>query len=275
MNTIHNAIKRVTLALVVILGLILGGCSANNKIAKSGTPQEKLELAKSYYKKQEFHRSLPLFQELLGVFRESNISEEIYYYIAYSYYGMKEYEAAGKHFYNFTETFFNSKKTEECFYMYCLCQFHASNPYYLDQGLTKRAIENFQLFLNLFPASIYQEDANLKIDELRNKLKKKAYESALLYYKMEDYKAAIVTLTACLESFPDMEEKELIELTIVRSAFRYAQLSIQEKQLERYKEALRHYEEYERENRQSGKMLKEALDLKIKIEDQIEKLTSK
>lgn len=268
-------IGNVVTLLLVALSLFVAGCSANNKIAKSGTPQEKLELAKQYYKKQEFHRSLPLFQELLGVFRESNISEEIYYYIAYSYYGMKEYEAAGKHFYNFTETFFNSKKTEECFYMYCMCQFYASNPYYLDQGLTKRAIENFQLFLNLFPGSIYQEDANIRIDELRLKLKKKAYETALLYYKMEDYKAAIVTLTACIEAFPDIEEKELIELTIVKSAYKYAQLSIQEKQLERYKDALKHYEEYERENKQNGKLYREAVDLKIKIEDQIEKLTSK
>jgi len=261
--------------LVGFIAMLITSCSANNKIAKSGTPDERYELAKSYYKKLEYNRALPIFQELLGVFRESNKTEEVYYYIAYSFYGMGEYEAAGRHFYNFTENFFNSKKTEEMFFMYCLCQYYASDPSYLDQTLTKRAIENFQLFLNLFPGSVYQDDANKRIDELRRKLKQKAFDNAMLYYKMEDYKAAIVTLTVCIETYPDIEEKEQIEFLIFKSAYRYAQLSVREKQVERFQEALVHWAEYNKENGTSGKHYREAIDLKIEAEDIIQKLTTK
>ena len=255
--------------------MLISSCSANNKISKSGTPDERYELAKTYYKKLEYNRALPIFQELLGVFRESNKTEEVYYYIAYCFYGMGEYEAAGSHFYNFTENFFNSKKTEEMFFMYCLSQFYASDPSYLDQSLTKRAIENFQLFLNLFPGSVYQDDANKRIDELRRKLKQKAFDNAMMYYKMEDYKAAIVSLTVCIETYPDIEEKEEIEFLIFKSAYKYAQLSIREKQVERFQEALEHWTEYYKENGTNGKHYKEAIDLKIEAEDMITKITTK
>ncbi|MCO6495436.1 MAG: outer membrane protein assembly factor BamD [Bacteroidetes bacterium] len=254
--------------------IVFAGCSANNKIAKSGTPDEKFELAKIYYKKGSYEKALPIFQDLMGKYRESNKVEEIYYYIAYCFYGLGDYETAASHFYNFTESFYNSSKTEECFFMYCTCLYNASDPTYLDQSLTKRAIENLQLFLNLFPNSNYQDDANKYIDNLRRKLKLKAFNNALLYYKMEDYKAAIVTLTLCLETYPDIEEKEEIEFLIFKSAYKYASLSVREKQIERYNDALKYYEEYVSDFPNNNSVFyKEAREIRDKINDNIIKLT--
>jgi len=266
-------LNKSLLFILSLSSLIIVGCSANNKIAKSGTPDEKYELAKLYYKKGSYERALPVFQDLMGKYRESNKVEEIYYYVAYCYYGMGDYEMAASHFYNFTESFYNSKKTEECFYMYCLCQFYASDPPYLDQDLTKRAIDNFQLFLNLFPGSSYQTQVNTHIDELRRKLKVKAYNNAMIYYQMDDFKAAIVALTVCLETYPDIEEKEEIEFLIFKSAYKYATLSVRDKQVERFNEALKYYQEYVDDYPAgSGVYSKEASQLQKKIIENINNL---
>jgi outer membrane protein assembly factor BamD len=262
----------LNIAVIGLLIVFFASCSSRSKTAKTGTPDEKFQLAKSYYDKESYHKALPIFQELLGVYRESTKSEQVYYYIAYSLYGMGEFEAAGRHFYTFTETFINSSKIEECFYMYCLCQFYSTDPSYLDQGLSIRAIENFQLFLNLFPGTIYQEDVNKHIDVLRRKLKEKAYNNAMLYYKMQDYKAAIVTLTLCIETYPDIEEKEKISYYILRSAYKYASLSIESKQKERYKDALKHYKEYVSEYGTNGEHFRDADILREKIEDNLRTL---
>ncbi|MBX2985362.1 MAG: outer membrane protein assembly factor BamD [Bacteroidia bacterium] len=270
---LHFILNKFYLFIFGLSAIVIAGCSSNSKIAKSGTPDEKYELAKIYYKKGSYERALPIFQELMGKFRESNKVEEIYYYIAYCFYGMGDFETAASHFYNFTESFYNSSKTEECFFMYCMCQYYASDPPYLDQSLTTRAIENFQLFLNLFPTSKYREEANQNIDNLRRKLKQKAFDNAMIYYKMEDYKAAIVTFTVCLETYPDIEEKEEIEFLIFKSAYKYASLSIREKQIERYTDAMKYYEEYVSNYPNStSSFFKEAANLKDKISDNINKL---
>lgn len=267
--TIFKKPQNVTLLLLAVLLIFFSGCSSRSKIAKTGTPQEKFDLAKSYYNKEAYHRALPIFQELLGVFRESNRLEEVYYYLSYSLYGMGEFMAAAKHFYTFTETFINSSKTEECFFMYCKCQFYATDPFYLDQSLSKKAIENFQLFTNLFPGSVYQDEANNYIDQLRRKLKDKAYHTAMLYFRMQDYKAAIVTFTYCIQKYPDIEEKEEIEYFIFKSAVKYAELSVENKQLERYKEALFYYREYMDANSFGAKHYEDVQALKLKIDIQI------
>jgi outer membrane protein assembly factor BamD len=264
--------RLLAFGLLIFVGFALGSCSPQSKIVKNGTPDEKYELAKSYYAKKNYARALPLFQDLLGIYRDSKRSEEIYYYISYSFYGMGEYEAAGRHFRNFTETFFNSTKTEECFYMYCLCQYYATDPSYLDQSMTKSAIENFQLFLNLFPGSTYQEKVNENIDKLRRKLHLKAYNNAMLYYKMEDYKAASISLRNCIETYPDIEEKEEIEFHILKSLYLYAGLSVEAKKLERYQEVLSEFKEYAFSNNRDAEHYKQALEIKEKSEIQINKL---
>jgi outer membrane protein assembly factor BamD len=244
-------------------------CSSDRKIIKSGTPDEQFELALSYYNNQKYHRSFPVLQNLLNVYRESAKLEKVYYYLAYSLYGMGEYLSAARYFYSFTETFIRSTKVEECFYMYCLCQYHSTDPSYLDQTLSKKTIDNFQLFLNLFPGTIYQDKVNEHIDELRSRLQKKTVDNAMLYFKMRDYRAAIVALQYCIDAFPDLVEKEMVMYNIVLSAKKYAELSIESKQWERYKEALKHSNEYFEEFGSKGQYFNKADMLKIRIEDSI------
>ena len=88
------------------------------------------------------------------------------------------------------------------------------------------------------------ELANTKIDELRAKLRKKAYESAYLYYKIGQYHAASVALANFLKDFPEYENHEKIDFTIVKALKKYADGSYKNKQDERIKEEVKAYEEF-------------------------------
>jgi outer membrane protein assembly factor BamD len=257
--------------LFVSMTFIHTGCSPQSKIIKSGTPEQKFEIAKQYYIKQNYARALPIFQELLGQFRESEKSEEVYYYIAYCYYGLNDFHSAGSHFRNFTESFFNSRRLEECYFMYCLCQYKASDPYYLDQHLTKRAIENFQLFLNIFPDTKYRQESNKYMDELRNKLMKKAYENAYQYYHIMDYKAALVAFGNCLKDYPDLPQKEKTEYLIVKSSYLLAINSVESKQKERLEEVHNYYKEYITNNGIESQYYPEVIEIKLATDKQLEK----
>jgi len=223
------------------------------------------------YKKNDYVRALPLFEELLAVYRGKEKSEEIYFYYSYCYYGLGQFELAAYHFKNFTENYYNSKHMEECSYMYGHCLYKDALPYYLDQTATTKAIAEIQLFLNLYPNSTFKDKCNEHIDELRKKLKTKSFENAMLFYKIEDYNAAVVSFKNTLKDFPDMENKDQIEFLIVKASYFFAKHSVDEKKVERYQAVFTEYKEFTRNNKPDNKYFAEATEINTKATDELTK----
>ena len=70
--------------------------------------------------------------------------------------------------------------------------------------------------------------------ELNNRLDRKAYESAKLYYKMEDYLASRVALRNVIKDDSENIYREDILYYIAMSSYKYANLSVPAKRRERY-----------------------------------------
>ena len=82
--------------------------------------------------------------------------------------------------------------------------FHEQSlPAALDQGMTHRAIEQFERFLGAYPGTELTTDAEAKISELRARLAEKDYQSAMLYIALESPQAARVYLEAVADEYPD------------------------------------------------------------------------
>ena len=72
------------------------------------------------------------------------------------------------------------------------------------------------------------------LTELGERLDRKAYEGAKLYYKMEDYLASRVAFRNVLKDDSDNIFREDILYYIAMSSYKYAYLSVPAKQKERY-----------------------------------------
>ena len=70
--------------------------------------------------------------------------------------------------------------------------------------------------------------------DLNERLDKKAYEAAKLYYKMEDYLASRVAFRNVLKDDSDNVYREDILYYTAMSSYKYAFMSVPEKQKERY-----------------------------------------
>jgi outer membrane protein assembly factor BamD len=115
--------------------------------------------------------------------------------------------------------------------MTAYCYFLDSPDLTLDQASTYKAIENLQLFINLYPKSDRVNGCNELIDKLRNKLETKSFLNAKLYFKIGDYKAAIYAFRNSLDDFPDSQYKEEMDFLTIKSAFLYAQNSVESKKM--------------------------------------------
>ncbi len=80
--------------------------------------------------------------------------------------------------------------------------------------------------------------------ETRSKLEKKAYDNALLYYKLSQYKAAIIAFNNFQRDFPDSDYNEEIGYWKLAAQFELAEQSITAKQKERYYTTIEYYQSF-------------------------------
>jgi outer membrane protein assembly factor BamD len=81
--------------------------------------------------------------------------------------------------------------------------YELSPNYTLDQKYTKKAIEEFQAFIDYFPLNERVIEAEQKIKELNDKLARKEFDTAVIYEKMDYYNAAIKYYNILIETYHD------------------------------------------------------------------------
>src|SRR3546814_646777 len=195
-------------------------------------------LAKEKGTPRYYENARLLLEDLRAAYTGTSKIEDIYYYLAYCYFGLGDLEQARFYFKSFTESFQDSEHTDDCYYMTAFCYYQDSPVYSLDQGSTLKAIESFQMYLNLYPASERLDECNKFIDELRGKLERKSYENAKTFYTIGYYPAAIISLKNSLRDYPDSDYREEIEFLILKSNFLYAKNSITSRKKERLYETI-------------------------------------
>ncbi len=230
--------------LIIALIITVTSCDNMEKIRKSTDGEYKLKMANEFFDKKKWENANILYEELITLNKGTARYEEIYYKYAYTFYNMKNYLAASYHFKNFTDIFPNSTKKDECDYQTCLCLYYMSPEETLEQASTIKAIGALQTYVNSNPDSKNIVAANKMIEEGRGKLETKDRTSAELYFKIGQFKGAAVSYSSLLKKYPDSDKADMYQLMIIKSYIEYANLSVTDKQEERYNMALVAYNDF-------------------------------
>jgi len=132
------------------------------------------------------------------------------------------------------EIYPNSAKAEEVDYMRAYSFYKQSPKPQLDQSNTIKAIGMMQTFINTHPGSARNKEATEIIDLSRRKLEIKDANAAQLYYDLGQFRAAAITFASVINGYPESNRSEEYKLMVIKSYFRYAELSIEEKKAERF-----------------------------------------
>jgi outer membrane protein assembly factor BamD len=230
--------------ILLLAVLIVAGCGKHQKLLKSSDNEAKYAAAIDYYEKKDYYRALQLFQTLINFYQGTEKAEKMQFYYAYCYYHQEDYVLASYYFKRFAFNYPRSQYSEEASYMNAYCYYLDSPPSSLDQSNTYTAINELQLFIDMYPSSERVEEATNLIDQLRAKLQRKDMDIANLYLKMKYYESAIKSYENILREYPDTEYKEDILFKILKSNYLYAENSIPGKQKERFQSALDSYNEF-------------------------------
>jgi outer membrane protein assembly factor BamD len=137
------------------------------------------------------------------------------------------------------------------------CFYKQSPKLELEQVNTVRAMGMMQTFINTHPGSERNKEATEIIDKCRAKLEQKEYRAAELYYDMGQYRAAAIAFTNLINNYPESLKGEEYKLKTVKAYYKYAKLSIVDKQLERYEKVTEEYQDFV-DRYPESKLLKEA-----------------
>lgn len=235
----QNRMRQFKSSFLVFLSLfiVLSGCNTFDKLMKSDDMTGKLDAAMNYYAKKDYYHALSLFEELLPLYKGTATFETIYYNYADCYFQQNEYLIAAYHFKNFYNTLPTSTLAETCLFQNAKCYYLLAPPPELDQEYTHKAIDEFQLFVNAFPASTKLTDANDLIDQLRSRLETKEYLAAKLYFDSENYKAAATSFAILLFDYPSTAHAEEVTFLILKAKYLLAENSVADKQQERFEDA--------------------------------------
>lgn len=215
-----------------------------NTIQKSKDAKYKLTKADEYFAKKKYSNARVLYEQLFPAYKGQDKFEELYYKYAFCHYYEKMYPEAEQLFKGFLEFFPNSVHAEEVDYMRAYSFYKQSPKLELEQVNTLKAINMMQTFINQHIGSPRVKDANAVIDEGRAKLELKEAREAQLFYNLGQYRASGIAYNNIINSFPETRKGDEYKLMVVKSYYKFAKLSIAEKQLERFEKVVSEYQDF-------------------------------
>lgn len=229
-------------------------CGGYNTLLRNGSYDKKYNCALKYYHQKKYDKAMGLFEELAPIGKGGQRGEECAFLFAFCNFHEEDYESASFYFMVFGKNYPYSPRAEEAAYMVAYCAYLSSPDYNLDPTNTYRGIQELQLFIDRYPASSHVATCNTLIDKLRHKLELKDYYMAKQYYRMRQYKAAIQSFKNLINDYPETEFREECVYLIIKSAYDYANESVDSKKYERYKLAVDNYLTFKSKFPQSPRM---------------------
>lgn len=227
----------------LIAGFLISfsGCKNYSKLLKSPDTSLKYHTGIELYQNGNFKKALEFFDLVRTFYQGTKKGETLTYYTANSYFQLKQYQLAGYYFQQYQQMYPRGSHVEDAAYLQAYCAYLRSPRPELDQSVTYTALTDLKTFITHYPNSARVEKAKELIKALNQKLEKKAFNIAFLYYKMQDYQAAITSFNNLLNNYPNSSKKELYLYYIAKAYYIYADNSIKSKQKERFEKMVEAY----------------------------------
>ncbi|MBE6232421.1 MAG: outer membrane protein assembly factor BamD [Bacteroidales bacterium] len=221
--------------LAVLAVTVCSSCKSQFELLlASNDADAKYEAAFNYYNKGKFAKAASVFESLAMLTDGTERDDTVRYYWGLSNYRNKDYYTADTNFEKFVESYPRSPFASEARYLRLDCLYRQTLRYELDQSPTYKAMNAISEYILEYPQSTHMEECRDMLLDLGERLDKKAYEAARLYYKMEDYLASRIAFRNVLKDDSENIYREDILYFIAMSSYKYAHLSVPSKQKERY-----------------------------------------
>lgn len=236
-----NISKIVILGYITTMLLGFAACGEYQAILKSKDPELKYQKALSYFNDKQYVKAQTLLDEITTYYRGTDRSQDVLIYLSRSYMGQKDYSSAAEYYQAYIRNYPKGRYIVEAQFQVGHCYYLDAPDARLDQTETKKAIEFFTKFVELYPDNPYAEQAYKEMNELYDKLAHKEYLSAKLYYNLgtylgNNYLSAEIVAKNALEDYPTNKYQEELNWIILQAKYQQLLNSVDSKREERARE---------------------------------------
>ncbi len=225
--------KTICVAAIAVAGI--ASCrSQYDALLASNDVDAKYKAAFDLFNGGKYQKAAALFESMSVITDGTERDDTVQYYWGLSNYKAKDYITAEANFTKFVTNFPRSPFAEEARFLRIDCLYKSTYRYELDQNPTRVAINAILEYEKDYGNNNRRAECDAMLKDLNERLDRKAYEAARLYFNMEDYKAARVAFRNILKDNSENIYREDILYYIAKSSYKYAQLSVPSKQKERY-----------------------------------------
>jgi len=182
-----RAICKITL---LGLTLFLAGCAGKIQTTNELSYEEKFNKAQKLFNAGKYDQALEILSQLK--LSPSIWADDAYLLSAKIHLKKKDYDNAIIELNGLISQYRHSELVEEARFLLAEAYRLRSPRAELDQTYTNNAINFYNQFLELYPFSCFADSAKAGLSKCYEKLAKKLYLNALLYYKSKHDSAAIV-----------------------------------------------------------------------------------
>lgn len=229
------------LACITIGMLSLSSCSEYQQILKSKDPDFKYQKALAFFENKQYVKSQTLLDEVTAYYRGTDRSQDVLIYLSRSYMGQKNYTSAAEYYQAYIRNYPKGRYIAEARFQVGHCYYLDSPDARLDQTITKKAIDFFTQFIELYPTNPYAEQAYKEMNELYDKLAEKEYLSAKMYYNLgtylgNNYLSAEIVAKNALKTYPTNKYQEELNWLILQAKYQQMINSLDNKREDRARE---------------------------------------
>ena len=260
---------------IFIMALMLTACGEYHQLLKSTDPDLKYQKALVYFNDEQYVKAQTLLDEVTSYYRGTDRSQDVLAYLARCYMGQKDYASASEYYQAYIRNYPKGRYIIEARFQVGHCYYLDSPDARLDQNDTKKGIEFFTQFVELYPDSPYAEQAYQEMGELYEKLAQKEYLSAKLYYNLgtylgNNYLSAEIVAKNALKNYPTNKYQEELNWLILQAKYQQMVNSMDSKKEDRARETDDEYYNFITEYPNS-----KHIDAAKKIHKEVEKILSK
>lgn len=255
----------------ILIGVLVGiltGCGEYQTILKSKDPDLKFQKALEYFNQKDYVKAQSLLDDISIYYKGTERSEDVLCYLARCYLGQKSYSTASEYYQAYVRNYPKGKYITEARFQEGHCYYLDAPDARLDQETTRKAIELFGEFVDLYPESPYASQAYEEMSELYDKLAYKELLTAKLYYNLgtylgNNYLSAEIVAKNAQKTYPSNSYQEELNWIILQAKYQQMLLSFEEKKMERARDTEDEYYNFITEHpnskhrKEADKILKE------------------
>lgn len=230
----------ISLALVVAL-IALAGCSGSNQLQHTSA-EDAYQKGMERFEAGDYEEAIRYFRAVTSSYGQaSDWADDAQLQVARAYRENRQYRLAATEYERFMQLYSNDERVPVAEFERAVCFYELSPRYQLDQTDSRQALSAFQLFISRYPDHELVDEAEERVQELREKLARKKIEAASLYENRDMYRAAAVTYERAFDQYPETSWADDALLGAIRSYIEYSDMSVEQRQAERLRKAVEHY----------------------------------